>query len=366
MKASRPDSKTLLPRELGYRMPAEWEPHRATWLAWPRNRDTWPRELELVKDLWAEMTRWISAAEEEVCLLVHDEKAQEEARERLGRFGASLERVSFYRIPTVDVWIRDYGPNFLLGKDGTLALNKWVFNAWGEKYEPYLEDDSVAWKIAGLRGGPVFEPKVVLEGGSIDVNGCGTCLTTEQCLLNPNRNPGLSRSAIEEILRDYLGVSHLVWLGAGIAGDDTDGHVDDIARFVNPTTVVCALEDNPRDENYRPLRENYERLAAARAENGAKLTVIPLPMPGKVVYEGARLPASYANFYIANGVVLVPTYGHPNDRLALGILGDLFPERKVIGIPSTSLVVGLGAVHCVTQQEPAARGSEIAEMKKIP
>jgi len=200
----------------------------------------------------------------------------------------------------------------------------------------------------------VFGLDLVLEGGSIDVNGRGSCLTTEQCLLNPNRNPRLRRSDIERLLRDYLGADHIIWLGEGIAGDDTDGHMDDIARFVNPTTVVCALEEDPEDENYKPLRENFERLQEARDQDGGKLTVVPLPMPGKVLYEGARLPASYANFYIANGVVLVPTYGDPNDDAALGLLSEVFPDRKVIGIPCAALLAGLGAIHCVTQQEPLA------------
>lgn len=334
-------------------MPAEWEPHRATWLAWPHNLETWPDQLELVKEIWAQMVRALSPAEE-VRLLVNDEREQGEAIGRLTRAGAAMERVSIYRIPTVDVWIRDYGPTFLTGKEGKkgLAFNDWIFNAWGRKYESYIEDDGVCKQIVEFLRLPVFAQDIVLEGGSIDVNGCGTCLTTEQCLLSPNRNPHLSRNEIEKTLRENLGVDHFIWLREGIVGDDTDGHVDDIARFVDPTTVVCALEEDPRDENYAVLRENHERLQAARDQDGGKLTVVPLPMPGEVAYEGARLPASYANFYIANGVVLVPTYNHPNDRMALGILGELFPGRKVLGIPCEALVAGLGAIHCVTQQEP--------------
>jgi agmatine deiminase len=347
------DPRKLSPRQLGYRMPAEWEPHRACWLSWPRNLETWPDQLESVKDIWAQMIRAISP-EEEVCLLVNDEVAQAEAAKRLVDVGAVMEHVSFHRISTVDVWIRDYGPTFIVRNEAgsPLAFNDWIFNAWGEKYESYMRDDSVAREIARLLGVPVFAHEMVLEGGSIDVNGCGTCLTTERCLLNPNRNPDRSRSEIERSLRDALGVDHLIWLGSGIAGDDTDGHVDDIARFVNPTTVVCALEEDPSDENYDPLRENYERLQGARDQGGSKLTVVPLPLPGKVLYEGARLPASYANFYISNGAVLVPIYGHPNDHVALGILRDLFSGRKVVAIPCAPLLVGLGAIHCVTQQEP--------------
>ncbi len=300
------------------------------------------------------MVRALSAAEE-VCLLVNDKRAQAEASKRLKNAGAVMNHVSFYRIPTVDVWIRDYGPTFLTAKEekNGLAFNDWIFNAWGRKYESYIEDDGVCKQIAELLRLPVFAQDLVLEGGAIDVNGRGTCLATEQCLLNPNRNPQLGRSEIEKTLRENLGVDHFIWLREGIAGDDTDGHVDDIARFVNPATIVCALEEDPRDENYAVLRENYERLQAARDQDGRKLTVVPLPMPGAVTYEGARLPASYANFYIANGVVLVPTYNHPNDRSALGILGELFPGRRVLGIPCAALVAGLGAIHCVTQQEPA-------------
>ncbi len=347
------DPTRATPRQLGYRMPAEWEPHRATWLAWPHNIETWPDQLELVKEIWVQMVRALSAAEE-VCLLVDDGREKAEAAERLWDGEVVMDHVSFYRIPTVDVWIRDCGPTFLTAKEekNGLAFNDWIFNAWGRKYESYIEDDGVCKQIAEFLRLPVFTQDIVLEGGSIDVNGCGTCLTTEQCLLNPNRNPQLSRSEIEKNLREDLGVDHFIWLRDGIVGDDTDGHIDDIARFVNPATIVCALEEDPKDENYRPLRENYERLQAARDQDGRKLTVVPLPMPGEVAYEGARLPASYANFYIANGVVLVPTYNHPNDRPALGILGELFADRRVVGIPCGALVAGLGAIHCVTQQEP--------------
>ena len=342
------------PRQLGYHMPAEWEPHRATWLAWPHNLETWPNQLELVKKIWEKMVQAISS-EEEVCLLVNDEKTEAEATERLKNVGTVMKHLSIYRIPTVDTWIRDYGPTFITrgGAEKNLAFNDWVFNAWGQKYESFIQDGSVAKEIAGLLPVPVFESEMVLEGGSIDVNGNGTCLTTEQCLLNSNRNPHLRRSEIEKTLGDYLGVDHFIWLGEGIVGDDTDGHVDDIARFVNPTTVVCALEEDSKDENYAPLQENYERLQGATDQDGKKLTVVPLPMPGPVVFEGTGLPASYANFYIANGVVLVPTYDHSNDSLALGILQELFPDRKISGIPSAPLVVGLGAIHCVTQQEPS-------------
>lgn len=339
-------------------MPAEWAPHRATWLSWPHNRETWPQQLNLVRDIWVEMVRLLSR-EERVCLLVNDETTRQEVSVRLRQGAAVIEHVSLYTLPTVDVWIRDYGPTFITRNvaDHPLACNDWIFNGWGGKYRAYEEDDRVAKEIISLLQVQAFEHTVVLEGGSIDVNGCGTCLTTEQCLLNPNRNPDLDRTEIEQLLKDSLGVSRIIWLGEGIVGDDTDGHVDDIARFVNPTTVVCMFEENTSDENYAALRENYERLQLARDQEGKKLALVPLPSPGPVAYDGARLPASYANFYIANGVVIVPTFNHPNDRKALGIIKDLFPDREVVGLPCLPLVAGLGAIHCVTQQEPLILGA---------
>ena len=341
------------PSQLGYRMPAEWEPHAATWLAWPHNLDTWPHQLEIVRGAWVSMIRALGESEN-VHLLVNDAAAEAEVRARLEAITAPQSNVVFHQIPTVDVWIRDYGPTFLMGSEG-LAFNDWVYNGWGNKYPSYEADDKVAKAMAKLLAVPVFEPGIVLEGGSIDVNGEGLCLTTEQCLLNPNRNPRLAKEEIEEILKTYLAVGQIIWLGQGIAGDDTDGHVDDIARFVNSTTAVCVLERDEADANYASLKDNYERLLAFRGRAGQKLTVIPLPTAGQVASEGQRLPASYANFYIANGVVLVPTFDHPNDDEALGILRELFPGRKVIGSPCAAVVYGLGAIHCVTQQEPAAQ-----------
>ena len=291
---------------------------------------------------------------EQVYLLVNDERTQLEVTTRLKKAQAILENVSILRIPSIDVWMRDYGPTFVTRDraESPLAFNDWIFNGWGEKYQAYEVDDRIAKEIAALLKVPVFEHKVILEGGSIEVNGAGTCLTTEQCLLNKNRNPHMSRMEIEQFLKDSLGVSQLIWLGEGIVGDDTDGHIDDIARFIDPTTVVCVLEANANDENYKPLQENQERLKAARDHNGEKLSVVPLPSPAPVGYQGARLPASYANFYIANEIVLVPIFHDPNDVKALGTLQDLFPDRKVIGLPCTAVVAGLGTIHCVTQQEP--------------
>jgi agmatine deiminase len=339
-------------------MPAEWSPHRATWLSWPNNRETWPDHLERVRDVWAAMIRALSPREH-VYLLVNDEEVRGQAAARLEAAGAAMSNVSLPIISTVDVWMRDYGPTFVTRerKEAPLAFNDWIFNGWGGKYPAYELDDRVAEEIALMLNVPVFRQAVVLEGGSIEVNGNGSCMTSEQCLLNPNRNPQLARPDIERLLQDSLGVSQIIWLEDGIAGDDTDGHIDDIARFVAPTTIVCALEENPRDENYRPLQRNYERLLAARDPRGEKFMIVPLPCPAPVVYAGTRLPASYANFYIANGAVLVPVFGDAKDETALGILRELFPRHEVLGFPCNEVVSGLGAIHCVTQQEPAILGS---------
>jgi agmatine deiminase len=342
------------PRWLGYSMPAEWMPHRATWLSWPHNRETWPTQLETVREVWVRMMQ-VLALNEQVVLLVNDEQTRQDVILRLKNVGAVMKNILIVKIPTVDVWMRDYGPTFLTraGSENPLAFNDWIFNGWGRKYRAYEDDDRVAKDIASLLQVPTFNHSVVLEGGSIEVNGAGTCLTTEQCLLNRNRNPDMSRGEIEQFLKDALGVSHLIWLAEGVAGDDTDGHIDDIARFVNPMTVVCVLETDSNDENYAPLRENYERLQGARDQNGHRLSVVTLPCPAPVNYEGSRLPASYANFYIANEVVLAPVFDDPNDYRALGILQELFPERRVVGLPCKAVVAGLGAIHCVTQQEPS-------------
>jgi agmatine deiminase len=295
------------------------------------------------------------ASNEQVILLVNDEPTRQHVISRLKNLGGVMENTSILKIPSVDVWIRDYGPTFLTraASENPLALNDWIFNGWGRKYRAYEDDDRVAKDIASLLQIPVFNHSVVLEGGSIEVNGAGTCLTTEQCLLNRNRNPDMSRGEIEQFLKDALGVSHFIWLGEGITGDDTDGHIDDIARFINPMTVVCVLEENSKDENYAPLRQNYERLQGARDQDGNTLAVVTLPCPAPVEYQGSRLPASYANFYIANQVVLVPVFDDPNDDKALGILQELFPGHRVVGLPCRAVVLGLGAIHCVTQQEPS-------------
>jgi agmatine deiminase len=335
-------------------MPAEWMPHRATWLSWPHNLETWPVYLEQVREIWTQMVCALSP-HEKVYLLVNDDYAEQQASARLKQHHAVMENVTLLQIPTVDVWMRDYGPTFVAREsiDKPLALNDWIFNGWGGKYPSYELDERVAREMAVLLSVPVFDHQVVLEGGSIEVNGAGTCLTTEQCLLNKNRNRHMSRLEIEMLLKNSLGVSHVIWLGEGIVGDDTDGHIDDIARFVDPTTVVAIVETDPKDENYKCLQENSERLKGSKDQNGKKLSVVTLPCPSPIYYEGTRLPASYANFYIANGVVLVPVFDDPNDGAVLGILRELFPGREVIGLRCNEVIAGLGAIHCVTQQEPA-------------
>lgn len=344
------------PAHLGYHMPAEWEPHAGTWLAWPHNLNTWPGKFAPVPTIYVEMVRALHE-HEQVYICVNDSEAAAHVRQLLAAAGINLYNVMVYEIPTNDAWARDHGPIFVKRQhEGhvELAVIDWIFNSWGEKYGPWDLDDIVPQRIATRFNLPVFEPGIVLEGGSIDVNGRGALLTTEACLLNPNRNPALSRTDIEDYLRAYLGVRKILWLGDGIVGDDTDGHIDDLARFVNPTTVVCAVEEDPADVNYALLQENFHRLQTMTDQDNQPLRIVPLPMPSPVEYEGNRLPASYANFYVANGVVLLPTYQCPNDQRALTTLQELFPSRRVIGIPCTDLVWGLGAIHCVTQQQPAA------------
>jgi len=343
------------PADLGFSMPAEWLRHDATWLAWPKDPVTWPDRVPLAQSIFLQMITLLSA-QERVELLVDDAATEAVVLDRLKKMAVNRSNLRFHHIPTVDSWIRDYGPNFLLRDQGgsvELAFNHWIFNAWGGKYEELRKDTDVPSKIAPLLGVPHFTPGIVLEGGSIDVNGAGTCLTTEQCLLNPNRNPNLSKDQIEAYLKQYLGVRQVIWLGEGIAGDDTDGHVDDIARFVAPGTIVCGVEEDSADENYKLLQDAVQRLRRARDVNGQPFRIVQLPTPGRVEGLDARLPASYANFYIANGVVLAPVFGHRNDERAVEILQRLFPGRRVVGINCEPLVWGLGAIHCVTQQQPA-------------
>jgi agmatine deiminase len=351
-----PDLPT--PASLGFRMPAEWAPHRGTWLSWPHKEASWPGRFEPVPGIFARMVGEL-ARHEEVHINVGgpDPDMEEAVRALLQRERADLARITFHDIPTNDAWCRDHGPIFVQREvDGhrEQAIVDWDFNAWGEKYPPYDLDDVIPTRIGRELGLPVFHPGIVMEGGSIDLNGQGTLLTTEACLLNPNRNPNLTRADIEARLRAYLGVDHILWLGDGIAGDDTDGHVDDLTRFVDPTTVVTVVEEDPGDENYEPLQENLQRLRSMRDQDGRPLRVELLPMPPALHHEGQRLPASYANFYIANGVVLLPGYDPGRDVEARTTLERLFPDRRVVVIDCTELVWGLGAFHCLTQQWPAA------------
>ncbi len=346
------DSPT--PASLGFSMPPEWAPHRGTWLSWPHKEASWPGKFEPVPGIFARMVG-VLAEQEEVHINVADEEMEAGVRSLLTRSGASMNRVFFHRNPTDDAWCRDHGPIFLQRqRNGKAeeAIVDWDYNAWGGKYPPFAQDDVIPTRIGEELGLQVFHPGIVMEGGSLDINGKGTLLTTEACLLNPNRNPSLGRGEIEDYLRAYLGVTNVLWLGDGIAGDDTDGHVDDLTRFVDATTVVTVVEEDHRDENFEPLQENLQRLRAMKDQDGRPLRVETLPMPGPLYHEGQRLPASYANFYIANGVVLLPGYDPAQDRKAQATLERLFPGRRIVVMDCTDLVWGLGAFHCVTQQWP--------------
>ena len=343
------------PAEAGFSMPPEWRRHESTWLAWPKDPVTWPERVPQVEEVFLQMIALLTA-QERVDLLVDDPETEQDVSQRLTNLLGALPALRFHQVVTVDSWIRDYGPNFLLSHDNsTLAFNHWLFNAWGGKYEELKKDASIPDKLAPALKARRFTPGIVLEGGSIDVNGGGVCLTTEQCLLNPNRNPRLSKAEIEQTLGDYLGVKRVLWLGEGIVGDDTDGHVDDIARFVRADTIICALERDPADANHKPLLDNYERLRKARDANGHPFRIITLPMPRPIEGLEGRLPASYATFYMANGVVLAPVFGDPNDSRAIEILSEVFLDRTVAGVRCENLVWGLGAIHCITQQQPATR-----------
>jgi agmatine deiminase len=344
------------PAALGYRMPAEWEPHVGTWFSWPRPEGiSFPGKYDTVPPVYAELIKHLVTVEE-VHINVWHAEMEEWVRGLLKSNKTPLERVSFHHFPSYEPWCRDHGPIFVVRDQNgrhERAIVDWGYNAWGGKYPPFDLDDAVPQHVAGLRSLPLFSPGIVMEGGSIEVNGRGTLITTEACLLNPNRNPHLSKEQIEQYLRDYLGVKKILWLGDGIVGDDTDGHVDDLTRFINPTTVVTVVEHDPADENYHPLQENLKRLRTLRDQDEQPLRVVELPMPGKLEHDGQRLPASYANFYIANEMVLVPTYRDSNDKPALEILQREFRDRRVVGVDSTELIWGLGSFHCISQQEPA-------------
>ena len=345
------------PRDRGFRMPAEWSQHAATWLAWPHNSEDWPGKFQTIPWVYADIVRHLSS-DEDVHILVNDASAEKRARNTLARTRAHLRRVHFHHWPTDRVWTRDSGPIFVKNAQGETAITNWNFNAWA-KYENWHLDDQIPVRVAELLQLPAWTPavrdhRVVLEGGSIDTNGAGLLLTTEECLLSEvqQRNPALSRTDLEAAFQDYLGIERVIWLNRGIAGDDTHGHVDDITRFVDQNRIVTVTETNREDENWEPLAENFDRLRSATNLDGQPFEIIELPMPAPVYFEGRRLPASYANFYIANGLVLVPTFNDPNDRKALHLLAELFPDRKVTGIHCGDFIWGLGALHCMTQQQP--------------
>ena len=342
------------PLQSGYHFPAEWAPHRATWLSWPHNTESWPGKIDTIYPVYARFVKALTRGEK-VCINVKDAAMQETASMHLLEQGADLSQVSFYHHPTNDAWCRDHGPAFLVNPeaDHQKVIVNWGYNAWGEKYPPYDLDNQIPQKVAHVLDLPLYSPGIVMEGGSVDFNGKGTVLTTTSCLLNPNRNPHLNQTQIEEYLRNYYGVHHILWLGDGIVGDDTDGHIDDITRFVNADTVVTVIEENKSDDNYTPLQENLKALHNMRLEDGKQINIIELPMPAPIIYKDQRLPASYANFYIGNKVVVVPTFRDKNDEKALGILQSSFPEREVIGLDSIDIIWGLGSFHCLSQQEPA-------------
>ncbi|MFA4873055.1 MAG: agmatine deiminase family protein [Patescibacteria group bacterium] len=332
-------------------MPAEWEPHKGTWIAWPHNRDHWPGKFDSIPGVFAEIIQKLTKSEK-VFLLVNDDAMEQEARRILNEKNTLMSQVEFVQIPTNTSWTRDYGPIFIRDTQGKLSVMDWIFTSWGNKYPPFDLDDIVPKKICQQFEFSLIEPGIVLEGGSIDVNGKGSLLTTEQCLLNKNRNPQLNRTQIEVNLKKYLGASNILWLKRGIAGDDTDGHIDDSARFTDPSTIVCAVAESTDDPDYDVLRHNYEDLNKFRDQDGEPFRVIPFPTPDPVIYEGQRLPASYINFYIANKSVLLPTFRCKKDQEAQRILQELFSTRSVIGIDCTDLIWGLGAIHCSTQQQP--------------
>jgi agmatine deiminase len=361
-------SMDQLPALLQYRMPAEWEPHAATWIAWPHNGDDWPGKFDPIPWVYTEIVRYLSRAER-VHIIVRRGRMKRRVSEQLDAVGVDLEAIRFFEATTDRVWLRDSAPTFVVRDRSAspsgepVGLVGWKFNGWA-KYDNHHHDSRLPGKIERWlelsRWTPRFDQggkrvRVVMEGGAIDVNGGGSLLTTEECLLSEvqARNPGLDRAGIEKVFADYLGIRHVIWLGRGIHGDDTHGHVDDLARFIAPSTVVTVVEHRTDDPNHAPLHENLMRLQGATDQDGRPLSVVELPMPHPVVFDGQRLPASYANFYIANGLVLVPTFNDPADRIALDTLAGLFPDREVVGIHSVDLVLGLGTLHCLSQQQPA-------------
>ena len=340
------------PKELGFFFPAEFAEHSATWLSWPHKEESWPGKIQAIYPIYAEFIRLVAQGEK-VNINVADERMKQNAIGHLEKVNADFKNIQFFFHPTNDAWCRDHGPAFLINaKEKKKMVVKWNYNAWGGKYPPFDLDNEIPISIAKHYDLPLAKPGIIMEGGSVDFNGRGTVLTTTSCLLNPNRNPHLTQSEIENYLINYYGAENVLWLGDGIVGDDTDGHIDDITRFVDEETVVTVIEDDKRDDNYKPLKENLETLEKMQLENGSPLRIVTLPMPSAVIYEGQRLPASYANFYISNNYVVVPTFRDANDDRALSILQKYFPAKKVVGLDSTDIIWGLGSFHCLSQQEP--------------
>ena len=344
------------PRAAGYTFPAEFSPHTSTWLSWPHKEASWPGKISSIYPGYCQFVRELTRGET-VCINVADRVMEDFARRRLVEEGVDMERVRFFFHPTNDAWCRDHGPAFLINPRAEVPkiVVDWGYNAWGDKYPPYDLDDVVPTLVGKALGLPVYHPGIIMEGGSVDFNGEGTLITSTCCLLNPNRNPNLDRDGIEVYLRDYYGVEQILWVSEGIVGDDTDGHIDDTVRFVNGDTVITVIEDDSGEENYSLLKKNLAELSVMRLLNGKQLNIVELPMPRAVVYEDQRLPASYANFYIANEAVIVPIFRCDRDERALRIIQDCFPTRRVVGIDSTDIIWGLGSFHCLSQQEPAAR-----------
>ena len=346
------------PKDLGYYFPAEFEKHDATWLSWPHKEASWPGKIHAIYPYYGQFVKELTLSEN-VYINVNDEEMKSFALNCVKKAGANLDRLKFFIHPTNDAWCRDHGPAFLINPKAQQKkiVVDWGYNAWGGKYPPYDLDDVIPTSVANYFGLPVYYPGIVMEGGSVEFNGKGTVMTSTACLLNPNRNPHLNQSQIEEFLINYYGVEQVLWIDEGIEGDDTDGHIDDTVRFVNEDTVLAVVEENVNDVNHELLQTNLNQLNAMRLLNGKQLNIVELPMPDEVVYEDQRLPASYANFYIANKSVIVPTFRCNKDDKALTIIQNCFPSRKVIGIDSTELIWGLGSFHCLSQQEPAVDGN---------
>ncbi|HEY0678163.1 MAG TPA: agmatine deiminase family protein [Chitinophagaceae bacterium] len=343
------------PKQLGYYFPAEFAPHVATWLSWPHKEASWPGKIHTIYPYYCEFIKELTKGED-VFINVNDENMEAFAVSCLENAGVNTERITFCIHPTNDAWCRDHGPAFLVNPNAPehkKVIVDWNYNAWGGKYPPFDLDDVIPTLIADYYKVPVYHPGIIMEGGSVEFNGNGTLMTSTACLLNPNRNPHLSQEQIEEYLVNYYGVEQVLWIDEGIVGDDTDGHIDDTVRFVNEDTVLTVIEDNKADENYELLQLNLRQLKQMRLLNGKQLNIVELPMPDLVIYEDQRLPASYANFYIANSSVIVPTFRCKKDEMALRIISECFPGRNVIGIDSTEIIWGLGSFHCLSQQEPA-------------